>query len=74
MLAGRLFSYAVTVSCEPALKSKLQAKLNQPRVVYSRVDRAEADCVDIANRLTELRVVKQVEKFRPEIQPHILPR
>src|ERR1700692_3962215 len=74
MLVGRLFNYTSVAVASRALESKLQAKLNQPRIVYSRVDRAEADCVDIANRLTELRVVKQVEKFRPEIQAHILPR
>src|ERR1700688_3007748 len=74
MLVGRLFNYTSVAVASGALKSELQAELNETRIVYSRVDRAEADCVDIANRLTELRVVKEVEKFRSEIQAHILPR
>src|SRR3984893_14670997 len=74
MLVGRLFNYTSVAVASGALKSELQPELNETRIVYSGVDRAEADGVDIANRLTELRVVKQVEKFRPEIQAHILPR
>src|ERR1700688_400625 len=74
MLVGRLFNYTSVAVASGALKSELQPELQETRIVYSRVGRAEADCVDIANRLTELRVVKQVEKFRPEIQAHILPR
>jgi hypothetical protein len=56
------------------LEIQLQPKLHQPRIVHRRVHRAEAGCVEIADRLTELRVVKQVEEFRPEMQVHILPR
>src|ERR1700722_16852480 len=74
MLMGRLFNYTSVAVASGTLKSELQPELHETRIVYSRVDRAEADCVDIANRLTELRVVKQVKKFRPEIQAHILPR
>ena len=74
MLVSRLFNYTSVAVTSGALKSELQPELNETRIVYSRVDGAEADCVDIANRLTELRVVKQVEKFRSEIQAHILPR
>ena len=56
-----------------ALKSELQPELNEARIVYSRVDRTEADFTDVIDRHTKLRMVKEVEKFCAKIQPHVLP-
>jgi hypothetical protein len=71
---GRLFNYGSVSVTSRALESKLQAKLNQTRVVYSGVDGAEARGTDVVDRHAELGVVKKVEKFCPEIQSHVLPR
>src|ERR1700722_11103059 len=62
-------------SCQsPKLESKLQAELHQTRVVHGGIHRAKPRRVDIGHRRTELRVVKEVEELRPEIQAHAFPR
>src|SRR5260370_4601477 len=55
------------------LERKFEAELDEARVVYSRVDRAEAGGTDVVDRHAELRMVKKVEKFCAKIQAHVLP-
>src|SRR5271168_505799 len=63
-----------TPSVRRGLERQLQSELDEARVVYGRIDRAKTASVDVAEWLTELSVVEEVEEFRPEIQTHIFPR
>src|SRR5882724_93755 len=63
-----------SIRCELALESELQSELNEAGVVHRAVHRSKTRGVDIVDRQAELRVVKQVEELRPEVQAHILPR
>src|SRR5580698_3538987 len=63
-----------TPSVRHGLESQLQTELDETWVVYRRVDRAEAEAVDVVEGHAELRMVEKVEEFRPEIQTHIFPR
>src|SRR5580698_1897119 len=60
-------------SARRGLKRQLQAELHEPGVVDCGVDRTKTASIDVVERLTELRVVEEVEEFRPEIQTHIFP-
>src|SRR5271165_4470395 len=57
----------------PTSEGKLQRELHDARVVYGGVDGAEAEGVDVADRLPKLGMIKEVEEFRAEVQPHIFP-
>src|SRR5580692_9217099 len=55
------------------LERQLEAELDEARVVYGGVDRAEAGGADVVDGHAELRMVKKVEEFRAEVQAHVLP-
>src|SRR5215472_4324181 len=64
-----------------ALKRQLEPELHEPRVVHGGADRTEASASEVrrgqaagAVRRRKLGVVEEVEEFRAEVQPHILPR
>src|SRR5271154_6634297 len=63
-----------TPSVRRGLERQLQSELDEARGVYGGVDRPKTASVDVAEWLTELRMVEEVEEFRPEIQTHIFPR
>src|SRR5271168_5129523 len=63
-----------TPSVRRGLERQLQSELDEARVVYGGIDRPKTASVDVAEWLTELSVVEEVEEFRPEIQTHIFPR
>src|SRR5579864_7155964 len=56
-----------------SLERKLQAELDETRVVNRRLNRPEGRSGKILDRHPELGVVKEIEKFRAEIQSHVFP-
>src|SRR5260370_6290958 len=68
-------------SQERELERQLETELNETGVVDGGIDRAKTRGVEIRNekaargiRRSELRMVEEVEEFRPEIQAHVFPR
>src|ERR1700722_6379713 len=55
------------------LERQLEPELDEARVVHSRIDRAEAEGIDVVDGHAELRMVEKVEEFRPEVQSHVFP-
>src|SRR5271165_1629989 len=72
---GSAFTESRMTSHERSLKGELQPKLNQAWVVHGRGNLAELSRgVDVRRWKAKLRMVEQIEEFRPEVQPNVLPR
>src|SRR5258708_27916663 len=68
-------------SQEGGLERQLETELHETRVVHRGSDRAKRRGVEIRHKKAaggvggrKLRMVEEVEEFRPEIQAHVFPR